>query len=426
MLFRSDLDGGPFRTWQGSDSLLVELLGGRSAREGRGGDGGPGTLDLGGQLRLAIDRFPGVAAVPFEIVAGLALLYIACLYPLEWWLVSRSGRPRLAWLTLPLLVTAFTALTWWIAGRHKVAERRTTRADMVDIDVAGGIARGTSFLGAWSPDNVTISVAAGPTAAPPVSPKAVDAAVSWCAVRGRGMGAVDSPTAHPSLATAPYVAPAADHLDGIPLAASSSRVFEGEWIAACDGPLVDSDLRRDAQGMLRGSLVSRLPFVLEGCAMFHAGWCYDIGSLAPGDRFDPLAGKGPRTLAAALTRSSAVVERVQTERWDADEADLDRILEIVGFHEAAGGASYTSREAGPLGRLDLSSLLPIERAVLVGHGPRGTSWRVDGGAAEGSDRGGLWRIVIPLDRRPAERLPARPAPSAPDTADPSPRDPRGP
>jgi hypothetical protein len=26
-------------------------------------------------------------AVPFEWIAGLALLYIASLYPLEWWLV---------------------------------------------------------------------------------------------------------------------------------------------------------------------------------------------------------------------------------------------------------------------------------------------------------------------------------------------------
>lgn len=421
-----DLDRAPFRTWQGSDSLLVQLLGGRSAREGRGGEGAAGSLDLGGQLRLAVDRFPGVAAVPFEIVAGLALLYIACLYPLDWWLVSRSGRPRLAWLTLPLLVATSTGLSWWTAARHKGGERRTHRADMIDVDVAGSVARGTSFMGVWSPGNATISVSAGPSVTPPLGTPSVDAAVSWYAVRGRGMGAVDAPTAHPSLATAPYIASLPDRLEEVPLAASSSRVFEAEWIAPCSAPVVTSDLRRDAQGMLRGTLVSHLAFTLEGCALFHAGWCYDIGSFAPGDRFDPLAGKGPRTLAAALTRSAAVLERVQTERWNLDETDLDRILEIVGFHEAAGGTSYTALEAGPLGRLDLSALLPIERAVLVGRGPAGTAWRVDGEAADGAAEGVLWRIVVPLDKRPVERSPPRSPPSGPATGAPSPPDLREP
>lgn len=414
-----DLDRGAFRTWQGSDSLLVELLGGRATKEGRGGESGQGSLDLSGQLRLAVDRFPGVSAVPFEVVAGLALLYVACLYPLEWWLVSRSGRPRLAWLTLPLLVAAFTGLSWWTAARHKGGERRTHGADVVDVDVAGNVARGTSFLGVWSPANVTISAAAAPAAAPPLLQPSVDAAVSWCAIRGRGMGAVDSPTAHPSLATAPYAAPSPGRLEDVPLASASSRVFEAEWIAPCGDAVVDTDLRRDAQGMLRGTLVSRLPFTLEGCSLFHAGWCYDIGSFAPGARFDPLAGKGPRTLSAALTRSEAVLERVQTERWSPDGTDVDRILEIIGFHEAAGGASYTSLEAGPLGRIDLSTLLPIERAVLVGRGPAGTAWRVDGAPPADASDGVLWRIVIPLERRPAERSSGRPAPSAPATGAPT-------
>lgn len=406
-----DLDRGSFRSWQGSDSLLVELLGGRAAKEGRAGEGGSRSLDLGGQLRVAVDRFSGVAAVPFEVVAGMALLYVACLYPLEWWVVSRSGRPRIAWLTLPLLVAAFTGLSWWTAARYKVGERRTNRADVIDVDVAGSVTRGTSFLGVWSPANAAISVSAGPLATPPIAGPAIDAAVSWYAVRGRGMGAVDAPTAHPSLATAPSFAPQPDRLEQVPLAAASSRVFEGEWIAPCGPAVVDSDLRRDAQGMLRGRLVSRLPFALEGCAVYHAGWCYDIGSFAPGASFDPLAGKGPRTLAAALTRSAAVMERVQTERWDTERTDLERILEIVGFHEAAGGTSYTSLEAGPLGRLDLSALLPIERAVLVGRGPAGTAWRLDGDARDAAAAVVLWRIVIPLDRRPAERAPPRPNPS---------------
>ncbi len=97
-------------------------------------------------------------------------------------------------------------------------------------------------------------------------------------------------------------------------------------------------------------------------------------------------------------------DREVNERWDTASRDATRILEIVGFHAAVGGAGYTALEAGRLERLDLSPLLEVGRAVLVGRGPPGTAWRqtaAGAGAvpeAAGSDRG-LWRIVIPVEAR---------------------------
>ncbi len=401
-----DLDRAPFRAWPGTDSLLVQLLGGRAEKGGRAGELVRGSLDLGGQLRLALDRFQGVSPVPFEVVAGLALLYVACLWPLEWWLVSRSGKPRLAWLTLPALVAAFTGLAWWTAHRFKGEEARSRGAEIVDIDMVGNRLRGTSFLALWSPENTTLDLGAAP-ATPLAGPNAATV-LSWYRITGRGMGAVDSPTSHPSLASAPYrESPGFDRLVGIPMAASSSRLFEAEWTAPAASPAVESTLTRDPQGTLRGTVKSLLPFGLEGATLVHAGWSYDVGTLRPGATFDTLSGKGPRTLSASLTRASTVLDRQQTERWRIDEHDVERILEIAGFHEAAGGTSYTSLEAGPLGRLDLSPLLPIDRAILVGTGPACTAWSVDGtGAAAGGaaePARALVRIVIPLEERAAPR-----------------------
>lgn len=412
-----DLDRAPLRNWTGSDTLLVELLGGRNAGRGRGGAAGQGLVDLGGQLRVAIDRFPGVGPVPFEVVAGLALVYVACLFPLEWWLVRRSGRPWLAWLTLPALVAAFTAFTWWAGERYKGRSWQVHRAEIVDVDVAGALARGTSFLGVWSPENARLDLGAGPRPGLAAAGAGITA-LSWYAISGRGMGAVDAPAAHPSLATAPYLAgPPADRLAGVPLAASSSRVFEAEWAATAAAGLVESSLERDAQGMLRGGLVSRLPAELRDCAVFHAGWCYDIGTLPPGGRFDPLAGKGPRTLSATLTRSVAVLERVETQRWRVEDTDVERILEIAGFHEAAGGSAYTALESGGLARIDLSPLLPLDRAVLVGRGPPATAWSLSaGGPADDDAATALWRIVIPLPKSPASQAAGVPAEPSPDTA----------
>jgi hypothetical protein len=92
-------------------------------------------------------------------------------------------------------------------------------------------------------------------------------------------------------------------------------------------------------------------------------------------------------------------------RWDVAGHDIDRILEVAGFHAAAGGASYTSLESGRLGRLDLSALITLDRAVLVGRGPAGTQWRERRADEDAGDSSrppspgqdvGLWRIVLPI------------------------------
>ena len=405
-----DLDQGAFRNWQGTDRLLAELLVGRAAgkpQAGRAGETRSDTLDLAGQLRLAIDRFPGVSAIPFELIAALGLLYVACLYPLDWWLVSRrGGRPWLAWLSLPVLVAAFSGLAWAAADRWKGDEWRSSRACVTDVDTTTGFVRGFSWAGIWSPVNATIDVSAAPGVMIAAN-AAHDTAVTWYGASGRALGGPDAASAHPSLAAAGYRYGATlDALEGIPIAAASSRLFEAEWTADWAGaPVVTAALEREAQGTLRGSIESGLPFVLQDCVLVHAGWLYDVGRLAPGVAFDPAEGRGPRSLAGALTRRTAVKDRDVPLRWDVGGHDIDRILEVAGFHAAAGGASYTSLELGRLGRLDLSALVTLDRAVLIGRGPAGTQWRerrADAGAADiphlpsSVQDDGLWRIVLPI------------------------------
>ena len=159
---------------------------------------------------------------------------------------------------------------------------------------------------------------------------------------------------------------------------------------------------------MRGTLVNHLPFPLRDCRLLHAGWLYDIGDFEPGETFDTEAGRGPRSLAAALTRRVAVGDRDRTERWDTASLDVARILEVAGFHAAAGGLGYTAVEPGRLRRLDLSPLLAVDRAIVVGRAPpgvRGTSGEIrlhrDGLesvalAPQAADQGTLVRIVVPL------------------------------
>jgi hypothetical protein len=210
-------------------------------------------------------------------------------------------------------------------------------------------------------------------------------------------------------------------LAGVPIAAASSRLFEAVVTGSTGDEPLRSTLRRQGQGTLRGAIESRLPFPLEACGLLHGGWYYDIGRLAPGATFDTGLGRGPRSLSGALTRRTTNKDREIAVRWNLAEGDAVRILEIAGFHGAAGGAGYTGLEPGRLARLDLSPLLTLDRAVLVGRGPALAGWRcaaapLDGGPAAAPAVAGpasLWRLVVPLGAAPGATL----LDNGPDSAD---------
>jgi hypothetical protein len=395
----ADLDQAGFRSWPGSDTLLVELLGGPpKARAGRMRETSRVSLDLAGQLRRAIDRFPGIAPLPFSMVALLGGLTIASLYPASWWLV-RQATPAMAWTALPA-VSLLAGWGVWETGRlWQQGGPGESSASVIDIDAEGAAARGLSWAGRWSPDNRLIDVAPGPASGLAVADP--DIAVSWCADSGRGLGATDAPVAHPSLAAADYSYGAtAARLTAVPIAASSSRLFEAEWTADLSRVPVTATLTVEAQGTLRGELVHHLPFPLERCVLMHAGWLYTIGRFEPGVVFNPSTGRGPRSLASALTRRTQDKDRDIVVRWETASTDVAQILEIAGFYAAAGGSGYTSLEPGRLGRLDLSPHLAVGRAVLAGFGPMGTSWSFGGqqagGTADQSSGVTMWRILMPL------------------------------
>lgn len=405
-----DVDREPFPEWSGTEALLFAALEGRRSDAGDDRDAGDAAVvDLAAQLRVALDSFPARSSatrprvVPFEVVAAVGLLYVLALYPFDWWLVSRGvARPRLAWLTLPGLAVLFTAAAAWLAsGRVGTGTVDGTTAELVDIDVESAAARGSAWAAVLSGGNERIDVSAG-VATPIVAPRSQT--VSWFADAGRGFGGMDASVAHPSLAAADYRYgdSLADLLD-VPIAAGATRLFEARWSGRVERGLVESMLRRTPQGTLAGGVVHRLPFALEQCRLLHAGWLYDLGTLPAGEEYDCGAGRGPRSLATALTRRRAGKDRETSPRWDAASHDVARILELAGFYAAAGGRDYAGMTAGRLGRLDLSPLLGVDRAVLIGEpepAAPATAWRItarDAGAVwHDAAAPTLFRIVLPV------------------------------
>jgi len=405
-----DLDAEPFVGWAGTDTLLVRLLGGRPRDRGTLiGDERGGPIDMAAQLRRAIETLPTVPGgpptrpVPFALIIGLGLAYVLCLYPLDWWLTSRavrgaSGRWRI-WLSLPAIVTLFTGAAWMVAERWRLSPPAgvVRSVDVVDLDVPGNLERGRSWAVAWHPDHARLAVDLA---------VATDfaGAVSWYADAGAGFGGIDAASPHPPLASGDYrYGERLGTLLDVPVAAGANRLFEAGWSGAVDlAGVIESRLVRDAQGALEGTVVHHLPFTLEDCRLVHGGWIFDVGVLEPGRPFDLRDTRGPRSLAGAITRRGTLGDRDLARKWDVTGTDVARILEVVGFHAAAGGAAYTRLEPGSLGRLDLSPLL-ADRAILVGLAPGGPDaaagvWSVAAGGmplpVEPAVR--VYRIVMPL------------------------------
>jgi hypothetical protein len=92
------------------------------------------------------------------------------------------------------------------------------------------------------------------------------------------------------------------------------------------------------------------------------------------------------------------------EAWDpSGDADLDRLLDILAFYNAAGGQDYTTLSNYPLARLDLSRALDNRQAILVGRLPQpAVALEIEAAdAAEtlaGSERPGAARRTLSLIR----------------------------
>jgi len=397
-----DLDTQTFRSWSGTDSLLLNLLDIQSSGDsnGRAGEVRRGGLDLAGQLRLAIDHFIGVSVIPFELIALISLLYVGAIYPLDWWIARRSERlPWVTWLALPLIVLGFTGITWSTSKRFKADGWQIHTAGLFDIDQATKTCRASSFAGIWASDNGHFALSVSP--AKDTSKDDIRSVASWFAAAGRNIGGPDALSPHTSLAGTPYeYGPAASELQDIPIAAASSQLFEAKWFGRLATHPIQSTLSRTGQGTLRGTLTSQLQTPLQDCVLMHAGWLYDVGTLHPGKTFDLDAGRGPKSLGAVLTKKRAVKDRNVSARWKSDDRDIIRILEVAGMHRATGGSEYTGLQSGRLEHIDMTHLLVLNRIILIGKGPPATKW-IPQKKAEPKDKGfkdagntTLWRIVL--------------------------------
>jgi len=398
-----DPDRPPLRDWKGRASFLRKVLdqGGRVDRQAPAADANPysaaGYVDFTGQLRAAMDHFHNVRTVPFALVAGLVMVYILVIGPLDYWIVKKwFRRVELTWVTFPCWVILFSAgaclLAYWLKGR----QLRVNQAEIVDVDVERRLLRGTVFTHLFSPRPATYDVAVRPALLAGMERQSEDLVVSWMGLPGVSLGGMGGSVRASSYFTRPYVfARGLDALFRVPVQIWSTKSFSTRWSATINTTLV-ADLREVEDTMLSGTLRNPWPFDLPRSHLLYGRWVYRLPPLEAGQVQEVNETLHPRFAKTWLR------DQPLSRAFDVPGAeDVPQILSMMMFHKLAGGRQYTGLANQYHGECDLSDHLDNGRAVLVAWMPEWHSrLHLDGRSVEAEDDRywSVFRFLIPVGR----------------------------
>jgi hypothetical protein len=192
--------------------------------------------------------------------------------------------------------------------------------------------------------------------------------------------------------------PGAAAIANLPLVAASTRPLAGRWSARI-APAEEATLRSTSEGLLLGTVTNPLAVELSDAWLFHQHWAYSLGRLPAGGSAILDASGAPENLKWRLTRRTIQQLREVTSPWDPTGAEIPRILEIMMFHQAAGGRTYTRLSSDTTRWLDMSDLLQYDRAVLWGRAEQpamNLSLGDVSGAPARRQHEVVYRVVLPV------------------------------
>jgi hypothetical protein len=374
-----------------------------------------GVSDLATQMAAGLDWFPAVARPSYRTVLVALLCFLLIVGPLDYFLVHRLlKRPRRTWITFPLAVLAAAGCGAVVARQAHPQQPLANQLDIVDLDVSLSTTHVRSWAALYSPAPRRQAVEFVPAAW--VAGDAGPAPrVSWFGKPEDGFrgiyrrGGVD--LGNPEYEYAPGYA----SILNLPIDQWSTKTLSAEWEQQRRLP-VQNNLLDDGTGELSGSLTHHLPAPIDDWMLAYGGYVYFARddapesevSIAPGVPLEPAEVLPvPRLLQRVLVGGhSIVIDRGDAvggdtstpgrRSWDPLDRDPLQLVRMITFHEAAGGREYTGLTNSTLARSDLSHLLPLHRAVLLGR-ITGPGLRLAGGEEpEVVDSSTFVRIILPV------------------------------
>lgn len=374
-----DLDAAPLSKWAGRSHLLARLLRFED-RDERGGNENSGLgrvshvgfEDLTGQLRGCLEQFDGITLVRFSWIAGILALYLLLIGPTDYFLLRKLHRPQWTWVTFPLYVVLFCVFAVMLAQHWKGHSVRANQVDLVDVDVARSWIRGTTWINLYSPNAVAADVRMTPKS-PLASMRGANVLMSWQGLPGTGLGGMNTTGSVGQLNDRYTIfvendtsSNAVPFINSLPVHSSSTKSVIGRWWANAE-PSATGSLTTSVDGFLHGQVVNPLDVEIDHCAVYFGNWVYRLDRrLAPGEEAD-LDVVSPLDLKWQLTRRQFVNSNERVQPWDrTDFSDVPRMMEMIMFHDAAGGRQFTHLAHRYQSFADLSAHLHMGQAILIG------------------------------------------------------------
>ena len=419
-----DVNDGPFAVWKDRTLFWARALevrrqvqeetkntGNNPLTAAGGGFYQAGAGDIASLLRSAIDQFTGVRVVGFGLVISLILLYLIAIGPGDFLLVKYIlKRPELTWATFPLLVAAVTGVVYVMTYRFKGSDLRVNKIDVVDIDYISQTSRGWSGAAIFSPVNADYTASFTPVRSgaeqslasgePADDPTMLYQSTSWFDSPDATLGGSGRPATLNLAATAYRFGgkSGSSRLENLRIPIWSTKSLEGRWMkpGLAVNP-VRSSINRTGTDRVTGRITNLLAEPLEEAILVYQQQVYDLGRIEPGASVLVNPTK-TQNLTGYLDRYSAGELQFSGNTW-ADRARM-KLPRLMMFHQS-GPASLRAMENGPLSRLDLSPLLPLNRPILVAKVGKSSSQLVLGGISGLENakvsQTSLVRCLLPLE-----------------------------
>lgn len=381
--FAADPSVGPLDSWSGRGRLMLKLVGvdpDKSAAKSTSSNYVKrGYVDLSGQIRSALDVFDGVKTVSFSLVAGLIFAYLLCIAPLDWLVAKKLvKKPNVTWITFPILAIAFAVIGVAVVRSSTPDAPVMNQVDMIDVDMASGITRDSSWFGFYSPvgDRYEFKFApkslVGSDASYDVVSSSVEADLDPLTLAGAGIGGAEQKSYLTRVWSDAYFTQKDEScakLTNTPLTTRSSKSFFGRWTGVLSDLPAVPELSDDGL-TLRGAVINPFDVPIYSAYVVFQGGAYALGTLPPGEtkiergmtRLEPLR---------VLNEHQSSVPTAKLKNWDMTSYNnastrLPYILRAASFYDLGGGEENFGIAKRLQRDVDLSDLIRSGRAVVFG------------------------------------------------------------
>ena len=391
--------------------------------------------DLHTQLTQAMDEMPGVYRSPLWLVMACLGIYILLIGPIDYYLVQKLWKvPHRTWWTLTGWVVLSGVVVGVVANRLNGQSFQIRQVDVLDLETSARVLRGQSWLTTYSPKTQRAEIQVSSTGASPDGNKPSAASISWNGLAENRIGGMyrDGGVQFSRREYRQNDQPGG--WTGYPLQVWSTTSQQAEW-SARELPTgtkawITAKLTSSGVGRLTGSISHQFAGPLDDCLLAFGNRVYFPAIRIRGERVSRInphqtweLGGGQaeqRELRGFLTQvitqevqkegsgnkvTSKSIEFIQ-QAYNPRSKELPYLLQMLTFHQAAGGTAYTGLQHEVLPEFDLSQHLRLGRAVLVGVLRKPTAqWSVAGETRTDPQGVTFIRVVLPVETKAAVVVP---------------------